>query len=105
MNDFLHAAETAGVSDSLGMRLEVLAELRRDGNRSPEQVIPSSASVNIDAFQDVVDGLLLEARNAEKLVCLAERFEFLDRLNAKRVIDLLGGFGADTRDLDNPGEP
>ena len=105
MNDFLHAAQTAGVSHSFGLGLEVLAKLRRDGNRAPEQVIPSSAAVNIDAFQDVIDGLLFEARNAEKLVCLAERFEFLDCLNAKRVIDLLGGLGADTRDLDNPGEP
>ena len=71
VNDFLHAAQAAAIRHALCRAFQVFAQLRGDRNRPPEQVIPFSPAIELDTAQNIVDALLLEARNGEQLVGLA----------------------------------
>src|SRR5579883_2162509 len=101
MHDFFHAPQTAGVRNPFGVRLEIFAELCRDRNRTPEQIIPAPAAVNIDALENIVERLLLEPGNGQQLIRLAQRFQFFDRLNAEAVVNFLRGLRTDARNLDH----
>ena len=104
MNDFFHPPNTACISHAAGKAFEIFAELLRDGHRSSEQIIALAFAIEVNAAEHVVDGFFLEAGDAEKLVGLAERFQILDRLDAKSIVDFLRRLRPDTRNLDKPGQ-
>ena len=67
VNNLFHAAKAAGVRHAVDVALEVLAQLCRNRRRSSQQVVPSSPAIHVDTFQNVIDRLLFETRNAKEL--------------------------------------
>src|SRR5262245_64619391 len=90
MHNFLHASQASSVSHAFGGALEVFAYLRCDGNRSPNQIVPSSPSIDVEAAHNVVNRLLLEPGNGKQLFSFAERFKLFDALDPEQIVDLFG---------------
>jgi len=104
MNDFFHPSKTAPISDTVGETLEIFAKLLRDGHRSSEKIVALALPIKINAAEHVVDGFLLEAGDAEKLVRLAKRLEILDGLDAETIVDFFCRLRPDTGNFHKPGQ-
>ncbi len=105
VDDFLHPAQAAGISHTFGVFLEIAAELSCDRHCPSQQIIATAPAIDLDPFQDVLDGLLFESWNSEQLVRFTKRFQLFDRLNLESVVNFfcrLGTYAGNFDDLRQP---